>query len=91
MNTEELALVPIFLYAFLFFVGFFSFFYTKKVRGWYINLLNALHKKKMAFLYEFYLNMLNKKWFIINLKIWGLVVMLVFMFLLIISIRGQIN
>jgi len=89
MNTEEIALVPMLLCAFLFFVGFFSFFYTKKVRDWYINLLNALHKKRMAFFYEFYLNMVKKKWFIINLKIWGLVVMLAGIFLLAVLIRSR--
>ena len=90
MKTEGGSLMGLFLFAaILFLFGFISFFYTKRLQNWYIKVLHTLHKKRLALFYEFRLNMVKKKWFIIYLKIWGLVVMLAGIFLLSLLIRWR--
>ena len=92
MKTEVTPFKVMFLYAaFLFLFGFIAFFYTKRLKDWHIKILNILHKKRLVLFYDFQLNMAKTKFFIINSKIVGFVMMLagIFLFALLIRVMYQ--
>ena len=70
----------------VFAIGFISLFFSKKIKNWYANFLQALPKKQLFPFYKTSLDITNKNWFIINLKVCGLLEMLVALLMIVLII-----
>ena len=55
----------------------FCIFYTDKVKYLHIRIMNYFYKRGMTFFYKNRIGMANQKWFTINLKITGAIILLV--------------
>ncbi len=78
MEREKIFLIiTLLLSVLLFVIGFISLFFSIKLKNCCIKFLNALHKKRLFPFYKFSLGVTNKNWFTINLKVCGILEMLV--------------
>ncbi|CAN5454126.1 hypothetical protein BH11BAC3_BH11BAC3_14350 [soil metagenome] len=77
MEKEKIfLLITLLLFILLFIIGFICVFFSMKLKNWYINLLNVLYKKRSSPLNKFSLGITKKNWFIINLRVCGILEML---------------
>jgi len=78
MEKEKIFLIfTLVLCILLFVIGFISFFFSIKLKNWYINFLDTLHKRRVLPFYKFSSVITKQNWFTLNLKICGIFEMLV--------------
>jgi nitrogen fixation-related uncharacterized protein len=86
-KTKQALIFIIAISIILFTIGFIAFFFTKKLRNNHIKMLNFLNRKKLVIFYKARLEMANQKWFLYNLKVGGLIIMLVGLVLFFYSLK----